>query len=194
MNKGIALAALALATAAGTAQAAEVRPVLGMGLTFGGDTLVGVTYTNGDTAKVHAGGLVALNGGVEVRFTDLVSAQALVGYHVDRANASNGDVVFDRVPFELLGHFRLTDWMRVGGGARYTPNAKLRADGYVSGFVSDVDFKPTVGTVVEAEFFPWRTVGIKARYVSERFKAKDIVGAPTVDGSHGGIYINYYFF
>lgn len=194
MKKNMALAAVALAVAGGAAQAVEVRPVLGMGFTFGGDTLVGVTYTNGDTAKVHAGGLIALNGGVDVQFTDLVSAQALVGYHVDRANASNGDVIFDRTPLELLGHFKLTDWMRVGGGARYTPNAKLRADGYAGSLVGDVDFKPTVGTVVEAEFFPIRSFGIKARYVSEKFKPKNIPGASTVDGSHGGIYFNYYFF
>lgn len=194
MKKSIAFAAVALALAGGAAQAVEVRPLLGMGFTFGGDTLVGVTYTNGDTAKVHAGGLIAFHGGVDVQFTELVSAQALVGYHVDRANASNGDVVFDRTPVELLGHFKLTDWMRVGGGARYTGNAKLRSDGYVGSLVGDADFKPTWGTVVEAEFFPVRSWGIKARYVSEKFKVKDFPGASTIDGSHGGIYFSYYFF
>jgi hypothetical protein len=53
--------------------------------------------------------LIAFNGGLELQFTPLVSAQAMLSYHVDRANASNGSVRFERTPLELLGHFRLTD-------------------------------------------------------------------------------------
>jgi len=193
----LAVAMLAFALAGGaSAQGVAVRPVIGMGLTGGGDTLVRVTYTNGDSAKVHAGGLIAFHGGLEVRFTDLVSAQALVGYHVDRANASNGDVIFERVPFELLGHFRLTDWMRVGGGARYVTDAKLRATGDASYYVADTRFKNNLGAVVEAEFFPApSSLGIKVRYASDRYKVKDAAfPSDTVDGSHLGVYINYYFF
>lgn len=184
----------AAAMAASAAQAVEVRPVVGAGLTFGGDTLVTVTYTDGETAKVSAGGLLALNGGLELGFTELLSVQALVGYHVDRANASNGNVVFERYPLDLLGHVRLNSWMRLGGGARYTGNAKLRTSGAVTSYVGNVSFEPTWGGVVEAEFFPMRSLGIKARYVSERFKAKNAPWAPKADGSHGGIYLNYYFF
>jgi hypothetical protein len=194
MKKFWALAAAMLAMAGGAAaQGVEVKPVLGMGLTGGGETLAHVQYTNGDSAKISSGGLIAFHTGVEVRFTDLVSAQALIGYHVDRANASNGDVVFERVPLELLGHFRLTDWMRVGGGARYVTNARLRATGEARNFLSDVKFKNNLGAVVEVEFFPVYSLGVKVRYVAERYKPKDIPGASAVDGDHGGVFLNYYF-
>lgn len=196
-RKSIAFAALALmAAGSASAQVVKVRPVLGMGVTFGGDTIATVYYEDDDfeDTKVRAGGLVAFHGGVEVQFTDLVSAQALVGYHVDRANASNGDVKWDRTPMELLGHFKLNEWFRLGGGARYTPNARIRASGAASYTIANVDFKPTWGTVVEGEFFPYPTVGIKLRYVTEKFKPENYPGAEPLKGTHGGIYLNYYFF
>lgn len=197
MKKSIACAAIGLAMAGGAfAQGVVVRPLVGMGITFGGDTIAILDYEDEDVsdAKVHAGGLVAFNGGLELQFTPLVSAQAVVSYHVDRANASNGSVRFERTPVELLGHFRLNDWFRLGGGVRYISAAKIRATGVASNTVANVDFKPNWGSVVEGEFFPTRSIGIKVRYVSEKFKAKNYPNAPLLDGSHGGVYLNYYFF
>lgn len=197
MRKGIvAGAALALLAAGSASAQVTARPVIGMGLTFGGDTIATMYYQNSDLdeAKVHAGGLFALNAGVELQFTPQVSVQALVGYHVDQANASNADIRWDRTPVEFLGHYRITDWFRLGGGARYTPNARLRASGLASNNVPNIDFKPTWGSVIEGEFFPIRTVGIKVRYVNEKFKPKDVPSAEALNGSHGGVYVNYYFF
>jgi outer membrane protease len=195
MKMKYALVAALLTMAGQATQAWEVRPVAGLGLTYGGDTLVEVTYTNGDTTKVRAGGLIAFNGGIEVRFTDLVSAQALIGYHVDSASADNGDIRFERFPVELLGHFRLTDSFRLGGGARYT-QARFRASGEALNYVSSTDFQQNVGGVVEAEYFPIKTIGIKARYVSEKYKPKrpGVTTSESVDGSHFGLYVNYYFY
>ncbi|HET7792974.1 MAG TPA: hypothetical protein VFL64_06280 [Rhizobacter sp.] len=197
MKKSIASAAVALAMAGGAAHAVEVRGVVGGGFTFGGDTLATVRYENNDygadEAKVHAGGLIAFNAGIELRFTDLVSGQVLVGYHFDRANGDNGNVRFERFPIEFLGHFKLTEWFRVGGGLRYTNKATLRASGAGNYFATDEDFKPSYGGVVEGEFFPLQSFGIKVRYVSEKFKSKTFPQLPEADGSHGGVYFNYYF-
>jgi len=194
MKKSMACAALTMAMAGGAlAQGVQVRGIVGGGLTFGGDTLATLNYEDNDVddAKVHAGGLIAVNAGVEVQFTPMVSAQALIGYHFDRANASNGNVRFERTPFELLGHFRVNDWFRLGGGARYTSGAKFRSSGFSE--LRNVDFKPTWGTVVEGEFFPTQSFGIKLRYVAEKFKAKNVSNAQTIDGNHGGVYFNFYF-
>ena len=146
-----------------------------------------------DDAKVRAGGLVAFNGGIELQFTEMVSAQALIGYHVDRTNASNGDIRFERYPLDVLGHFRVNNWFRLGGGVRYTGNAKIRASGVGLTYVANEEFKPAWGSVVEGEFFPTQSLGIKLRYVTEKFKSKTFAGAPVLNGSHGGVYLNYYF-
>ncbi|MEO8153362.1 MAG: outer membrane beta-barrel protein [Rhizobacter sp.] len=193
MKKSIAIAAMLLTMAAGAAQAVEVRPLVGMGLTVGGDTIADVNYTNGDSAKVHAGGLIAFTGGLELEFTPLVSTQVLVSYHFDRANATNGSVRFERTPIEFLGHFRLNDIFRVGGGARYTSGAKTRASGAASGSVFNEDFKPSWGSVVEGEFTLGRNLGVKLRYVSEKFKSESYPFLSDVDGSHVGVYLIYYF-
>ena len=198
MKRQMICAAALLGLASGAfAQGVKVRGVLGMGLTFGGDTLANLHYDSNsygsDDVKVHAGGLIAFNGGVEVQFTDLVSSQVLIGYHVDRANASNGSVRFERYPLEVLGHFRVNNWFRLGGGLRYTNNAKTRASGAGTGYALNEDFKPAYGSVVEGEFFPLQSWGIKLRYVSEKFRSKTYPGLSDVDGSHGGVYFNYYF-
>lgn len=194
MKTKLALAALALGAAQGAWAQPVVRPLVGMGFTFGGDTVARVVYDNGDSDKVRAGGLVAFTTGVEMTFSPLVSAQALIGYHVDGVAASNGDVKFDRYPAELLGHFRLTDTFRVGGGARYTAKARTRSSGAASGTVPSEDFKPAWGTVVEGEFTIGRNLGIKLRYVSEKFDSDTFPGAPKLKGNHGGIYFVGYFF
>jgi len=195
MKKSIVCAAAMLSLASGVwAQGIQVKGVFGAGLTYGGETLARIQYINNDDSSVRSGGLIALNAGVEVQFTDLVSAQALVGYHFDRANASNGDVRFERYPVELLGHFRVNEWFRLGGGARYTNKATLRSSGAGQAYAYDEDFKPTWGSVVEGEFFPLKSVGIKLRYVSEKFTSKTYPQLHDVDGNHSGVYVNYYFF
>jgi hypothetical protein len=198
MRKGIACAAAALAMGATcAAHAVEVRGVVGGGFTFGGDTLATVYYDPSDEgpddATVHAGGLIAFNAGIELQFTDLVSGQLLLGYHVDRANGDNGNVRFERYPVELLGHFKVAEWARLGGGLRYINQATLRASGAGNLYATDEDFKPSYGTVVEAEFFPFRSFGIKVRYVSEKFESKTFPYLPAAEGNHGGVYFNYYF-
>jgi len=199
MKKRLLFAVALLASATGAfAQGVKVRGVLGMGLTFGGDTLASARYDSSssygsDNVKIHAGGLIAFNGGVEVQFTDLVSSQVLISYHADRANASNGSIRFERYPLEVLGHFRANNWFRLGGGLRYTDSAKLRASGAGTGYASNEDFKPSYGSVVEGEFFPLQSWGIKLRYVSEKFRSKTNLQRADVDGSHGGVYFNYYF-
>jgi hypothetical protein len=172
--------------------------VVGGGFTFGGDTLATVYYDPSDSgpddAKVHAGGLVAFNAGIELQFNDMVSGQLLVGYHVDRANGENGNVRFERYPIELLGHFRVNDWLRLGGGLRYIDQARLRASGAGTAFASNENFKPSYGSVIEGEFFPLRSFGIKLRYVSEKFESETFPQLPQADANHVGIYFNYYFF
>lgn len=195
IQNNLVCAAALLCLSAGAAAQVQVKGVVGGGFTFGGDTIATVRYDDNDVddGKVHGGGLIAVNAGVEVRFTELVSAQALIGYHFDRVNASNGSIRFERYPLDLLGHFRLTDWMRVGGGLHYVERARIRSSGVGQTYVGNEDFKPSYGSVVEAEFFPVESFGIKVRYVSQKYKSKTFPSAPDLDGSHGGLYLNYYF-
>ena len=189
------LAVAALLTVAGVAHAqatmraaAPARFLLGMGLSGGGDKLASAEYTNGDTANIHAGGLVYFTAGVDYRFAPEFSLQATVNYHVDRANAKNGDMKFERVPVELIAYYQPNPAWRVGGGVRYSSSPTFSGSGIASGM--DVDFDSSTGTVIETEYFTSPKFGIKARYVNEKFKSR---GLKEIDGSHVGLSFNYYF-
>jgi hypothetical protein len=196
MKKTAFILAALLATL-GAAHAQTVAPVyspkplrflLGMGLSGGGDELASAEYTNGDTVNIHAGGLIYFTAGVDYHFTPQFSLQGTVNYHVDRANARNGDVKFERFPVELIGYYQPNPSWRVGGGVRYTSSSKLSGSG--AGSRLRADFDGTTSAVVEAEYFTSPNLGIKLRYVNETFKSR---GYEDVDGSHVGVSANFYF-
>lgn len=194
MNKKILVAAL-LSAALGAVQAqttvvepSPARFLVGMGLSGGGDKLVSARYTDGDTVNLHGGGLIYFTAGVDYRFTPEFSLQGTVNYHVDQANARNGDIKFQRFPVELIGYYHPNPSWRVGGGVRYAASPKLSSSGVASGL--DAKFDDATSAVVEAEYFSSPNVGFKLRYVNEKYKSR---GFEDVDGSHVGISANYYF-
>lgn len=148
-----------------------IRPLLGAGLTFGGDTLATTFFTDGTRSDIKAGQLLQLYGGLEYRATPVLSVQATVGYHVDNSTASNGSVKFSRVPVELLGHFHASDKWQFGGGLRLVSGPKLSSSGAASS-IGSVDFDNTIGTVIEGEYRTSSQLGFKLRYVSEKYEAK----------------------
>lgn len=193
MKKLLAVSALALATSLPAAAAGVYdnsgHVVLGLGLTFGGETLATVHFTDGSTQDVKSGGLVHFYGGYEYRLDNRVSVQATVGYHVDDVSAKNGSLKFSRYPLEILGYYGLTDSLRFGGGFRYAMNPKITSSGAAS--VGNYDFENAAGLVVEAEYLFTPQVGVKLRGVSEKYKFKGT--STSVSGNHGGIYASYYF-
>jgi len=164
------------------------RFLFGAGLSGGGDEIAKARYTNGDNVNLHAGGLIYLTAGMDYRFTPEFALQGTVNYHVDRANARNGDIKFERFPIELIAYYQPNPAWRVGGGVRYTSSPKLSGGGIASGI--DASFDNTTSAVVEAEYFTSPKLGIKVRYVNETFKTP---GIGDVDGSHVGISANFYF-
>jgi hypothetical protein len=186
----LTLAAAGAAQAQGLNRARALPGFAGFGLMGGGKTLATVQYTNGDTAKVHSGGLVDFRAGLDWHTPGSPFAlQASVGYFVDRNSARNGSVRFQRYPFELLGFGYVSDKLRLGGGLRATTGAKLTGNGFASG-VGNTSFKTSTGLVLEGEYFPTRHVGITGRFVSEKYTAPNGV---KISGDHIGTRANFYF-
>ncbi len=190
MTAAIALMIAALGQAqAQNAPANPLRFVAGMGLTAGGDKLVNVSYSSGDSSDLHAGGLIVFDAGVDYRFSPEFSMQSTISYHVDQANAKNGNIKFKRFPIELIGYYHPNTQWRVGGGVRYISNAKLSGSGF--GSVANDNFDNTVGALVEAEYMVSPVLGLKVRLVSEKYKYEH--SSTKIDGSHIGFFGNYYF-
>lgn len=191
MKTILAAASLLLASTFSVAADGE-RPfkfVLGAGLTGGGSTLANVTYTNGDSQNIKAGGLIMLYGGVETRVGDLVRLQATFGYHIDDTNASNGRVRFSRYPLDVLALYPVSDKVRVGAGAQFVNNPKLKGSGVASGVNQEYD--STVGLILEGEYLFTPMFGLKLRGVSEKYKESNT--GIKVNGNHVGLLFNVYF-
>lgn len=185
----LAIASLNAAQAQNVPAQKQLRFLVGGGLTFGGDKLATLQYENGIDLDVRAGGMIAMNVGVDYRVNETFSLQATLGYHVDNTSARNADARFTRAPVELLGYFNVSPQWRLGGGARYASNPKLKLSGVIGN--GDLAFDDTVSGVLEAEYLLGQHVGFKLRYVHETYKSDRII--EKVDGSHVGFLANYYF-
>ena len=193
MKKVLLAAAITLGSAV-SAHAADAgapfRFLVGAGLTFGGDTLITVPFTDGSQEDIKAGGLVQFYVGGEYRLGDKVAVQATLGYHVnDTSAASNGSVRFTRVPVDLLAFYAVNDKVRLGGGAQFVSGPELKGSGVASNINSKFD--STTGGVIEGEYLFSPKTGLKLRYVSEKFKRTS--DGMSFDGSHLGLMFNYYF-
>ena len=190
----LALASLGAAQAQTFVQVQDVatkplRFVAGAGITYGGEHIVTARYTNGQTTDIDGGGSVALLVGLDYRVNPQFSVQGSVGYHVDNAGGTDGDIRFERVPFELLGYYHVSDKVRVGGGLRYVTGISLRTEGVAD--IGDYEFKNTTSPVAEIEYLYSPQLGFKLRYVNDKFKLRDF--NDTVRGDHVGALVNFYF-
>ena len=185
-----AVLALASLAAAGAAQAqSSIRPVLGFGLTGGGDRFASVEYADGRTEDIRAGQFVYFYGGLTTELSPGITLQGTVGYHTDSTNASNGSIKFTRFPFELLGHVQVHEQIRVGGGLRFVTGAKYSESGALGS--ARVNFGNTVGVVGEVEYLFSPQFGLKMRFAKEEYKAS-YPYAGTAKGDHIGFLMSFY--
>ncbi len=194
MNRLLTLCLLLFATAllvqAETAENRPLRPFIGLGLTFGGETIATVHYTDGSSSDLSSGGLFAGQVGLDYRSPDApVSVRVSVGYQGDTTDdASNGSLSFDRIPVDVLGFYHLNKQWRVGGGLQYVIDPEVKGEGVASPL--STTFDNTLGVVVEGEYLLDPHIGLALRGVGEQFKAP---GGASINGSHVGAFVNYYF-
>lgn len=127
--------------------AAESHLYFGGGLDFGGDTLLEVTYVDGSDEKLYAGEGVHLAVGTDIDISAVAMVRATLGYKFSSINAENGDILFRRVPIELIG-YRFFDNHGIGTGLTHHISSKLSCDiDILCDFTADVE--DATGWVVE---------------------------------------------
>ncbi|HEY9105020.1 hypothetical protein [Chitinimonas sp.] len=191
--------AAALALTAMGSQAANVphpglRFMMTGGVTAGGDKIDKVTYTDGATRNISAGGTVTVGGGVLWQPEDSnFSLQTTLNYHFSNASASNGNATFDRYPLEVIAFYNFAEQWRVGVGARHVfrPNYSFDVAG---GF--GVDYKDANGALIEVGYFFTPQALLSLRYVHETYEEK--TNSPyykpaKLDGSHVGVNGSFIF-
>jgi len=197
-NKMKKIALLCALTLSGAALAEDnlfqdVRAVLHMGLTGGGDK-IDTGYVNastGEAVELSAGGLFQIGAGFEWKKPELpVSARVTLNYHADHTSADNGSVTFSRIPLEVSAAYHVDDHITLGAGARFVSGAKYKSS--VSGYSSvSQKFDSTTGLLLQVAYRFNPMIEASARYVSEKYTISGYSGS--LDGSHGGAFIAFLF-
>lgn len=166
--------------------AAEVRPALVAGYDTGGDKIVNVTFTNGQTDSIRANEGLYLGAGVSVLNDDKdLEFLGTVNYKFTSIHASNGDIDWTRIPLDALLFYRMESF-RVGAGLTYVMSPKLSGSGVAGGVNTKVD--DALGFLVQADYLLGK-VALGLRYTALDFKA----GGNTVKSSGAGITFGFTF-
>ncbi|QDQ26886.1 porin family protein [Chitinimonas arctica] len=190
---GTLLAAAVGVQAEGSVPHPSLRFMMTAGITGGGDKIDEIQFKNGGSTNVTGGGRASIGAGVQWQPEDTpVIVQATVNYHFSGVFADNGSANFSRIPVELMAFYKLNDQWRVGGGVRYVfaPSYSYDVDG---DYNYDVDFKNTVGGVVEVGYAFTPNVVVGLRYVKEEYELKNFKSSKKFDGSHVGLTGSYIF-
>jgi len=175
----------------------DLRFAFDVGFTGGGDELATVTFTDGSTRSIRAGGLVHFGTGLLWQPAGgPVALQTTINYHFDDVYAANGTLRFSRYPLEVLGFFTgLPNW-RFGAGPRFVFSPRLKVD--LPGENSTVTFDDTIGAVAEAGYRIGNYMWINLRLTAERYKVKSFNGTNVradsdVSGNSIGTNVVFYF-
>lgn len=184
----VAASILACAFACHAEDTPSFRYLVGADLGTGGDELVSITYTDNSKQIIKAGGGIHIKAGIAYKLSPTTELIATLGYHVDDTDAKNGSISFSRWPVEVLGMWKVSESVRLGGGLRYASNAKIRSSGAASSLGS-VDIDSNTGVVLAGEYLFDEKFGMNLRLVSETYKYK----GSSIKGDHIAVGLNYYF-
>ncbi len=221
MRRALALAltwsAVSFSAVADEGSSVRLRPFIGGGYTWGGDTIQSYVFipqgsssssSSSSTTEyeedVSGGAGLDLRLGLHVDLPDSpMSLQVSLIHHMDQHSGLDGKAYFRRTPIEVVGLWRHSDKLRFGIGVRKSVSAKFSSEGFTCGQDADgkditcpsvnLKMKSNVGLLVEAEYLLTPDWGIKARYVRESYKFKDYPDARSISGDHIGFLTNYYF-
>lgn len=212
LGAALALSVVSMPALAGDGTSSTIRPLLGIGYTWGGDTITQVELkpVSGDSANryedVSGGAGIDLRTGASWHFSDRARLQAMVAFHNDSANGLSGQISFRRVPVEFLIHWQATDNWWVGGGLRrafngkYERQAGFRADIEVDGEMVEVTLpaakdkaKLSTAVIFEAEYMLSKNWGTKFRLVKESVRFDRVRGGEKLNADHIGAIVSYNF-
>lgn len=182
-----------------------LRPFIGAGYTWGGDTISHWTYTEETSGNfsheddISAGAGLDIRAGLSMRLGDLpLTLQASVSHHIDQTHGVSSRESFRRMPAELLLQWHFSDRLRLGIGARHALNAVRKSSGGTCGdnpcFEFRAEMASSTSVILEGEWMMTPNWGLKARYVAgEKYHYKEAPDLIEYNGNHFGLLTNYYF-
>ncbi len=120
-----------------------------LGIHVGGDDLITATFTDGSTAKIKAGEVLALDLGVAWDM-GMMEGRVTGGWKFDSISAVDGDIDFSRFTHQFILLFKTGDW-RFGGGYAYHFDVEIDGSGAAS--VADSEFDDALGWTAQMNYF-----------------------------------------
>ncbi len=186
-----ALCSSVLSFGAVNAEARDIKWVAQMGADFGGDKIVDVSYSDGSDQTINAGGMLQFGAGILIDTlagSSVHQTQLTINWKFDTTNASNGEVIWDRYPLELM-QFYNTELFRIGAGASYHLNPSVTTSGFASG--NDLDFDNALGLVVELDYKLSEKGFIGVRFTNIEYQVSN--SSATIDGDSVGVVLGGVF-
>jgi hypothetical protein len=154
LNKSILilhLSILSLVWVNSFAQNAEKQAIpkflIEAGVEYGGDELLEVLFTNGNTQSVRAGqgGFLAIGGELGFEKVKNLMFRATIGFKYNTTAANNANIRLIRYPINVLAYWKIKQDFRLGAGISTHQGVRLRGDG----FFPDVNLKSNLGVRFE---------------------------------------------
>lgn len=125
----------------------EAKFLIEGGIQFGGDEILKVFFTNGEDQVINAGqgGYLAIGGDFQFPKVSQLMLRTSIGYKYSTTAASDANITFTRLPFNLTPYYKINNDFRIGIGLATDLNIRLRGDG----FVPDQDFTSSLGARFE---------------------------------------------
>jgi hypothetical protein len=199
----LSLAALTMtaqvkATESETQSSFTIKPIVEMGLAFGGDDVGTLEYENGDSIDVTSGGGAFFGGGFDVGFNGKPYGVLLTAsYQGDSASASNAEVSFDRFVMNAMPYIRVNDKIAFSAGVTFHNSVEYEMDYYGT---ETAEFDSASGLVAEIRYLASEQWIVSGRatlidYSISKFNGYDVssYAEETLSGNNLGIFVTYAF-
>ncbi len=172
---------------------AETQPLkilFTAGVSFGGDELYKVKFTDGTTDEISAGSLLTLGMGADYRLpSSPYSFRTILEYQFDSVEATNGDMSFSKIAIDALAFYNF-DIHSVGLGLTYNIDPELEVTcNYNCGSIptGKLAMDSAAGFILEYNYNFNENANVGVRYTNISFD----VESESVDGSNVGLFFNY---
>ena len=117
------------------------------GIEFGGDDILEVFFTNGESQTITAGqgGYISVGGQLDFSSIDFLMLRGSVGIKYVTTAADNANIRLTRIPINLTAFWKITDDIRLGVGGISYQGIKLNGDG----FLPDTQYTSPLGAKIE---------------------------------------------
>ena len=144
---------------------------------LGGDDFLEVAFTNGATQTLRAGqgGTLAIGGIVRPSSDSPLSLRGTVGVKFVTTAADDANIMFTRIPLELVGSYQLPTGVRAGAGVVFHTMNRFNGDG----FLPDESYSASPGFTAE--------IGYKVLALTYTTMTYTPQGGPSFNGSSIGV-------